>query len=97
MRPEPSSFNKSASSNPARFVKPAKIVNPNSSSARAKHQANGDSQPVIKIALPDADTYINIYIYTVDMRNDKRYLLLCVINNNFNNYILYKRCCSWSV
>lgn len=58
VRPDDSSFNKSASAQPVRFVKPAKMVNPISSSLRAKHQARGLSQPVIKIALPLADTYI---------------------------------------
>lgn len=56
VRPDDSSFNKSASAQPVRLVKPAKMVNPISSSLRAKHQAKGDSQPVIKIAFPLADT-----------------------------------------
>lgn len=56
VRPELSSFNKSASLQPVRFVNPAKTVNPKSSSLRARHHARGDSQPVIKIAFPTADT-----------------------------------------
>lgn len=55
-RPELSSFKRSASSHPARFVNPAKTVKPISSSLRAKCQANGDSQPVIKTTFPGADT-----------------------------------------
>lgn len=56
VRPDDSSFNKSASEQPVRFVNPAKIVNPSSSRRRAKHHANGDSHPVIKIAFPLAET-----------------------------------------
>lgn len=57
VRPELSSLSKSASAQPIRFVNPANIVNPSSSSLRAKHHANGDSHPVIKIAFPLAETY----------------------------------------
>lgn len=61
--PELSSFSRSASAQPVRFVKPAKTVNPSSSMRRAKHQASGDSQPVIKIALPAAETWIQWLCY----------------------------------
>lgn len=64
VRPDDSSFNKSASELPVRLVKPAKIVNPISSNFRAKHQAKGDSQPVIKIAFPLAATWQNIKVKT---------------------------------
>lgn len=67
-RPELSSFSWSASSLPARFVKPANTVKPISSSLRARNQASGDSQPVIRHTLPGADTYNVSFKYDIDPR-----------------------------
>lgn len=73
VRPDDSSFNKSASAQPVRLVKPAKTVNPISSSLRARHHANGDSQPVIKIAFPLAVIYrSSSNIHKANIKNTSR-------------------------